>query len=78
MHLSSKTFTRAAQIAEQLESLENQPSVLLQGGDSIGEKQNTPKAAPKRSISSPKKAASAAPRLPKKEEERYDQLWSRS
>ena len=62
MHLSSKTFTRAAQIAEQLESLENQLSVLLQGGDSIAEKQSTPTAAPKRSISSPKKAAPAAPK----------------
>ena len=62
MHSSSKTFTQAAKIAEQIESLENQLSVLLQGGDSIAEKQTTPKAAPKRRISSPKKAASAAPK----------------
>ena len=55
MHFSSKTFTQAAQIAEQIESLENQLSVLLQKGDSIAEKQSTPKAAPKRRISSPKK-----------------------
>jgi hypothetical protein len=60
VHFSSKTFTQAAQIAEQIESLENQLSVLLQGGDSIAEKQSTPKAAPKRRIASPKKADSAA------------------
>ena len=64
MHFSSKTFTQAAQIAEQIESLENQLSVLLQGGDSIAEKQSTPKAAPKRRIASPKKADSAAPKDP--------------
>ena len=62
MHFSSKTFTQAAQIAEQIESLENQLSVLLQGGDSIAEKKSTPKAAPKRRIASPKKADSAAPK----------------
>jgi hypothetical protein len=62
VHFSSKTFTQAAQIAEQIESLENQLSVLLQGGDSIAEKQSAPKAAPKRRISSPKKNASAAPK----------------
>ena len=62
MHFSSKIFIQAAKIAEQIESLENQLSVLLQGGDSIAEKQTTPKAAPKRRISSPKKAASAAPK----------------
>jgi hypothetical protein len=37
-------------------------SVLLQGGDSIAEKQSTPKAAPKRRIALPKKADSAAPK----------------
>jgi hypothetical protein len=62
VHFSSKTFTQAAQIAEQIESLENQLSVLLQGGDSIAEKQSTPKAAPKRRIASPKKTDSAAPK----------------
>jgi hypothetical protein len=62
VHFSSKTFTQAAQIAEQIEALENQLSVLLQGGDSIAEKQSTPKAAPKRRILSPKKAASAGPK----------------
>jgi hypothetical protein len=62
VHFSSRTFTQAAQIAEQIESLENQLSVLLQGGDSIPEKQSTPKAAPKRRIASPKKADSAAPK----------------
>jgi hypothetical protein len=62
VHFSSKTFTQAAQIAEQIESLENQLSVLLQGGDSIAEKQSIPKAAPKRRIASPKNADSAAPK----------------
>ena len=60
MHLSSSTFAQAAQIAEQIESLESQLSVLLQGGDSIAEKQSTPKAAPRRRIALPKKADSAA------------------
>jgi hypothetical protein len=62
VHYSSNTFAKAAQIAEQIESLENQLSVLLQGGDSIAEKQSTPKAAPKRRIALPKKANSAAPK----------------
>ena len=62
MQLSSKTLTQAAQIAEKIESLENQLSVLLNGEDSIAEKQSTPKAAPERRISSPKKVASPAPK----------------
>jgi len=62
VHYSSNTFAKAAQIAEQIESLESQLSVLLQGGDSIAEKQSTPKAAPKRRIALPKKADSAAPK----------------
>jgi hypothetical protein len=41
--LSSKTLAQAAQIAEHIESLENQLSVLLQGGDSIEKKQITAK-----------------------------------
>jgi|SRR5580693_1930530 hypothetical protein len=62
-NFSSKTLAQAAEIAEQIESLENQLSVLLQGGgDSIAEKQSTPKAAPKRRISVPKKADSVAPK----------------
>jgi hypothetical protein len=62
VQFSSKNFTQAAQIAEKIESLENQLRALLQGEDLIAEKQSTPKAAPKRRISSPKKAASAAPK----------------
>jgi len=62
VHFTSKTFAQAAQIAEQIESLENQLSVLLQGEDSTAEKKSTPKAAPKRKISSPKKPDSAAPK----------------
>jgi hypothetical protein len=62
VHLSSSTFAQAAQIAKQIESLESQLSVLLQGGDSIAEKQSTPKAAPKRRSALPKKADSAAPK----------------
>src|SRR5271170_565882 len=61
-HFSSKTFAQAAQIAEKIETLENQLSVLLQGANSIAEKQSTPKAALKRRISSPKKADPAAPK----------------
>ena len=62
-NFSSKTLAQAAEIAEQIESLENQLSVLLQGGgDSIAEKQSTPKAGPKRRISVPKKADSVAPK----------------
>jgi hypothetical protein len=45
MHFSSKTFAQAAQIAEKIETLENQLSVLLQGANSIAEKRSTPKAA---------------------------------
>jgi hypothetical protein len=51
VHFSSKTFAQAAQIAEKIETLESQLSVLLQTGNSIAEKQSTPKAAPKRRIS---------------------------
>jgi hypothetical protein len=61
VHFSSKTFAQAAQIAEKIESLEKQLSIILQGGNSIAEKQSTPKVAPKRGIALPKKAASAAP-----------------
>jgi hypothetical protein len=59
--LSSKTLAQAAQIAEQIESLENQLSVLLQGEDSIEKKQIIPKAATNRRIALPKKVESAAP-----------------
>jgi hypothetical protein len=65
--LSSKTFAQAAQIAEQIESLETQLSVLLQGGDPIEQKRSTPKAAitpkaaTKRRIALQKNATSAAP-----------------
>ena len=62
VHFSSKTFAQAAQIAEKIETLESQLSVLLQWGSSIAEKQSTPKAAPKRRVSAPKKADSAAPK----------------
>jgi hypothetical protein len=62
VHYSSKTFAKAAEIAEKIESLKNQLSVLLQGGDSIAEKQSTPKTAPKRKIALPKKADAAAPK----------------
>jgi hypothetical protein len=64
--LSSKTFAQAAQIAERIESLENQLTVLLQGGETIEKKPSTlkaastPKAATKRRIALPKKVESAA------------------
>jgi hypothetical protein len=62
VHYSSKNLAQAAQIAEKIESLEKQLSLLLQGGNSIAEKQSAPKAAPKRRVSVPKKAESAAPK----------------
>jgi|SRR3984893_2072389 hypothetical protein len=62
VHYSSKNLAQAAQIAEKIESLEKQLSLLLLGGNSIAEKQSAPKAAPKRRVSVPKKAESAAPK----------------
>ena len=64
VHYSSKTFTQAAEIAEQIESLEKQLSALLQGGNSVAVAPSAPKAAPKRRVSVPKKAgpASAPPK----------------
>jgi hypothetical protein len=62
VHFSSKTLAQAAAIAEQIESLENQLGVLLQGGNSVAEKQSTSKAAPKRRVSAPKKADSEPPK----------------
>ena len=62
MHVSSKTYAQAAQIAEQIESLEDQLSSLLQGRDSIAEKPSAQKAAPKRRTSPPKKADQPAPK----------------
>jgi hypothetical protein len=56
VHYSSKTFTQAAEIAEQIESLEKQLSALLQGGNSVAVAPSAPKAAPKRRVSVPKKA----------------------
>ena len=62
VHFASKTFAQAAEIAEQMESLEKQLSVLLQGGNSIGENLSTPKAAaPKRRVSLSKKTDGAEP-----------------
>jgi hypothetical protein len=61
VHFSSKTFAQAVQIAEKIESLEKQLSVILQGGNSLAQKQGTPKVAPKRRGVLPKRAASAAP-----------------
>ena len=56
VHYSSKTFTQAAEIAEQIETLEKQLSALLQGGNSVAVAPSAPKAAPKRRVSVPKKA----------------------
>jgi hypothetical protein len=62
VNFSSKTLTQAAQIAEKIETLEGQLSVLLQGVNPLAEKQSTPETPLKRRISSPKKAAPAAPK----------------
>jgi hypothetical protein len=56
VYLSSKTFAQAAQIAEEIESLEKQLDNLLRGGEIAVDNQNTSKAAPKRRITAPKKA----------------------
>ena len=61
VHLSSKTFAQAAQIAEKIESLEKQLTVILQGGNSIAKKQGRPKVPPKRRTASLRKADSASP-----------------
>jgi hypothetical protein len=61
VHFSSKTLAQAAEIAEKIESLEKQLSVILQGETLIAEKKDTPKVAPKRRIASPKKAESVPP-----------------
>jgi hypothetical protein len=65
VHFSSKTFARAAQIAEKIEKLETQLSVLLHAGNSIAEKQSTSKPVPKRRISLLKRADAAAPKVAK-------------
>jgi hypothetical protein len=58
---SSKTLAQAAQIAEKIESLEHQLSILLNGGNSIEVKPSTPKAATKPRTALPKRADSSAP-----------------
>jgi hypothetical protein len=62
LQISSKTYTQAAKIAEQIESLEKQLSALLERGDSVPEKQRPPTAPPKRRVAAPKKSGSAAPK----------------
>ena len=64
MYLSSKTFAQAAQIAEEIESLEKQLDNLLRGGETPVDNQTTPKAPAKRRVSAPKKAPSAAVQAP--------------
>jgi hypothetical protein len=61
VHFSSETLAKAARIAEQIESLESQLSVLLQRAGSTAEKRSAPRA-PKRRIASPKKADAATPK----------------
>jgi hypothetical protein len=60
VYLSSKTFAQAAQIAEEIESLEKQLDDLLQGV----ENQTTPKGPPKRRLSAPKNAVPSAMKAP--------------
>jgi hypothetical protein len=64
VHFSSKNLAQAAQIAEQIESLESQLNLLLRGENSVAEKTSAPKSAPKRRVSSPKKVDSGAPKAP--------------
>jgi hypothetical protein len=58
VHLSSKTLAQAAQLAEQIESLEKQLDDLLQGKEISWQNQRTPK----RRVSSPGKPVSSAPK----------------
>jgi hypothetical protein len=58
-HYSSKTFVQAAEIATQIERLENRLSALLQRESSVSVKTSAPKAAPKRRVSAPKKTEKA-------------------
>ena len=58
MHLSSKTLAQAAQLAEQIESLEKQLDDLLKGKEISWQNQRTPK----RRVSSPRKSVSSAPK----------------
>jgi hypothetical protein len=61
VHYSSKTFVQAAEIAEKIEQLEKQLVALLQGENSVAVKPSASKAAPKRRLSVPNKAAKAEP-----------------
>jgi hypothetical protein len=58
VHLSSKTLAQAAQLAEQIESLEKQLDDLLQGKEISWQNQRTPK----RRVSSTGKLVSSAPK----------------
>ena len=59
MHLSSKTFAQAAQIAEEIESLEKQLDNLLRGGEPQADNETAPKAPSKRAVASHKNAVPA-------------------
>ena len=61
MDFSSKTFAKAAQIAEQIESLESQLRALLRGenGDAKPASKTYPRTAPRRRITQPRKPATA-------------------
>ena len=56
MHLSSKTFAQAAQIAEEIESLEKQLDDLLRGGEPHADNETAPKTPSKRGIAPNKNA----------------------
>ena len=64
MYLSSKTYVQAAQIAEEIESLEKQLETLLRGGETPVDNQSSAKAPPKRRVSAPKKALPSATEAP--------------
>jgi hypothetical protein len=59
MH-SSKTLAQAAQIAERIETLQSQLDTLIRGEEPVSEKVRTPRTAPKRRVSSPKKITATA------------------
>jgi hypothetical protein len=74
MHFTSKTLTQAAEIAERIESLQDQLNTLLNGEVGGSERVSATKTAPKRRVSTPKKvtvtaetATATAAAMPKSE-----------
>ena len=67
MHLTSKQFAHAAEIAEEIESLEKQINDLLLGKEVTFQPESSPKAPPRRRVSTLGKVATSAPGANKEE-----------